>query len=247
MTTNGRAALTHTIDRFETPLYTVADAARIVDVPESTVRSWAKGYVGRPAGRRPVIGEPIVTALPSHRPLEPTIPFVGLAEALVLGAVRRCGVPMQRIRPALRELQRSIGLEHALASQRLFTDGAELLYDYAGSESSADEREAALELVVVRNNQRVFTDMIASYLRRIEYGSDGYASLIHVPAYDRAAVVADPARSFGAPILEHGGARVDDVMQRFLAGDSISELSEEFGVAADEVEDVVRAASRRAA
>ena len=37
---------------------------------------------------------------------------------------------MQRIRPALRQLQSDIGVEHALASQKLYTDGAELLFDY---------------------------------------------------------------------------------------------------------------------
>jgi len=67
------------------------------------------------------------------------------------------------------------------------------------------------------------------------------------PVSDRAAVVADPARSFGAPILERGGARVDDVLQRFWAGESLDDLAEEFGAPVDQLEDVVRVASRRAA
>ncbi len=37
-----------------------------------------------------------------------------------------------------------------------------------------------------------FTDVILEYLRRIEYDSDGYAELIHVPAYENAEVVVDP-------------------------------------------------------
>jgi hypothetical protein len=36
---------------------------------------------------------------------------------------------MQRIRPAINALHRELGLEYALASQRLFTDRAEILYD----------------------------------------------------------------------------------------------------------------------
>lgn len=35
----------------------------------------------------------------NDRRREPSIPFVGLSEALVLAAVRKSGVPMQRIRP----------------------------------------------------------------------------------------------------------------------------------------------------
>lgn len=195
-----------------------------------------------------MVGAPIISYLPTTHVKEPTIPFVGLAEAMVLAAVRRSGVPMQRIRPALDELlQRSIGVDHALASQRLYTDGAELMFDFAEERPDSEEGLLVRQLVVVRSGQRVFTEVVEAYLRRIEYGDDGYASLIHVPAYERAEVVADPTRAFGAPIFERGGARVDDVLQRFWVGESLDELSEEFGVPADQLEDVVRVASRQAA
>jgi len=46
-------------------------------------------------------------------------PFVGFAQAFVLGALRR--VPMQRIRPAVAKLSAEIGLDHALASQQVCT------------------------------------------------------------------------------------------------------------------------------
>ncbi|MBI2705471.1 MAG: DUF433 domain-containing protein [Actinobacteria bacterium] len=81
----------------------------------------------------------------------------------------------------------------------------------------------------------------------MDYGPDGYASLIRVPAYEHAEVVADPTRSFGAPIFERGGAPVDDVLQRFWTGESLEELSAEFGVPLDQLEDVLRVASRQAA
>jgi uncharacterized protein (DUF433 family) len=154
---------------------------------------------------------------------------------------------MQRIRPALQELQRELGIDHALASRKLFTDGAELLFDYGERERGSVEGRSALELVVVRSGQRVFTEVVASYLRRIEYASDDYAARIHLPIYDRAAVVVDPAKAFGAPIFERGAAKVDDVLERFWAGESLDELSNEFGVPTEQLEDVVRVASRRAA
>ena len=145
---------------------------------------------------------------------------------------------MQRVRPALARLERDLGVDHALASQRLYTDGAELLLDYG---------DAARELVVVRTGQRVFTEAVQEYLRRIDYGPDGYAELIRVPAYRFAEVVCDPRRAFGRPVFSHGAARVDDVLGRFQAGDSLDELSEEFGVSVPELEDALRVASRRAA
>jgi len=233
--------------RFTVPLYTVADAARIVGVPASTLASWAQGYVRKFPNRPDVAGSPIITHLPPTGQRQPTIPFVGLAEALVLAAVRKSGVPMQRIRPALRQLQTDIGLEHALAARKLYTDGAELLFDYGELHPGSDEARLVRNLVVVRNGQRVFVEVIEAYLSRIEYATDGYAALIRVPAYEHAEVVADPTRAFGAPIFSRGGVRVDDVLERFWAGEPLDELSVEFGVPADQLEDVLRVASRRAA
>ena len=165
----------------------------------------------------------------------------------MLAAARRSGVPMQRVRLALDELQRQMGIAHALASRRLYTDGAELLYDYDEACRSGGSGREPTDLVVLRSDQRVFVDVLDKYLRRIEYGADGYASVIHVPAFDRAEVVADPTRSFGAPILQRGGARVADVLDRFWAGEALSDLAEEYSVPADQLEDVVRVTSRRAA
>jgi len=233
--------------RFAVPLYTVADAARIVGVPASTLASWSNGYVRKFSNRPHVAGSSIITQLPPAGVRQPTIPFVGLAEALVLAAVRESGVPMQRIRPALKQLQTDIGLEHALASRKLYTDGAELLFDYGEHHPGSEEARLVRNLVVVRNGQRVFVEAIEAYLSTIEYAADGYASLIRVPAYEHAEVVVDPTRAFGAPIFERGGVRVEDVLQRFWAGDPLDELSLEFGVPADQLEDVLRVASRRAA
>ena len=93
----------------------------------------------------------------------------------------------------------------------------------------------------------MFSDVIQADLRRIKHGADGYASLIHAPAYEHAKVVLDPTRAFGAPIFERGGARIDGVFRRFWAGESIDDLGAELGVPAAELKDVLRVASRRAA
>lgn len=231
--------------RFDVPLYTMAEAARALGVPPTTFATWAKGYTRRPPGRRPVHGEPIVTALDGLSG-RPSVPFIGLAEGMVLAAVRQAGVPLQRVRPALAVLAKEIGIEHALASERLFTDGAELLFDHA-DEIPEDDARVVRELVVVRSGQRVFASVVEQYLRRITYGPDGYASMIRLPTYERAEVVVDPHRAFGQPIFGRGAVPVDVVLGRFWAGEDIETLSAEFGVPGPEIEDVLRAASRRAA
>ena len=41
-------------------------------------------------------------------------------------------------------------------------------------------------LVVVRIRQRVFVDVVREQLKRIEFATDGYATLIHVPGLGQA-------------------------------------------------------------
>ncbi len=83
--------------RFDVPLYTIAQASSYVRVPPTTFRSWAKGYeVNAEPGRR-VTGKPVITAL-TTQPGKPTIPFIALAEGMVLAAFRAAGVSLQHIR-----------------------------------------------------------------------------------------------------------------------------------------------------
>ena len=214
------------------PIFTLREAAGYLGLPKSTLHNWA----------RPVDGQPIVTCFPP-RGREATVPFIGFAEAFVLSAFRRAGVPLQRIRPAVDALSAEIGIEHALASERLYTDGAEVLYDYA---TEHDEEELS-GLTVVRTGQREFAEVVRDYLRRITYGNDGWASQVRLPTYRRAEVVVDPRRAFGMPFVVHGGARVEDLVDRFKAGDTLAEIADDFDVPALEVEDVVRVATRAAA
>lgn len=233
-------------DRFSVPMYTVGEAAANVGVPGQTFSRWARGYTApRPSGK-PTVSEPVVTALPGPAG-RPVVPFVGLAEGMVLAAIRRTGVPLQRIRPALAVLQRDLGVEHALASKRLFTDGAEVLYDYAGTTTDDEVRAGLRGLVVVRSGQRVFAEVVAAYLRRITYADDGWAVRVELPAYHVAKVLADPRVNFGRPYFAHGGARVEDVLDRWYAGESWDDLAADYGIPAHEIEDAARVSKRRAA
>ncbi len=240
--------MSDTADRFEVPLYSVSEAARYLGVPASTFSTWAHGYVRRPAdGRSEVTGDAVVTALPRRSPNEATIPFVGLAEGLVLAAIRQAGVPLQRIRPALARLGEEFGLEHVLASKYLYTDGAEVLYDYAQREGDTPEARSARQLVVARNHQHVFSEVVDGYLHRVQFGPDGYAQLIRLPKYRDAEVVVDSRRGFGQPTFVRGGARLEDVIGAFRAGESLLVVAEEYGVPQGELEDALRVATSLAA
>jgi uncharacterized protein (DUF433 family) len=230
---NGTGTIGADDPRIARAIFTLRETANYLGVPKSTIHEWA-----RPGGR----AHPLITALPRHG-REATVPFIGFAEAYVLSAFRRAGVLMQRIRPAVDALAKTIGIEHALASRQLYTDGAEVLYDYAADRGEDD----LLELVVVRTGQHQFSEVVRDYLRRVTYGGDGWASKVRLPCYDHAEVIVDPRVAFGLPLVVHGGARVEDLVDRFVAGDSVADIADDFGVPAEEVEDVIRVATRAAA
>lgn len=155
---------------------------------------------------------PLITTLP-RLGAEATVPFVGFAEAYVLSAFRRAGVLLQRIRPAIESLSRAMGVEQVLVAERLYTDGAEVLYDYATQREDGD----LLELVVVRTGQHQFSELVRDYLTRITYGGDGHASRVRLPSYRSADVIVDVPVAFGLPLVVQGGARVEDLVGWFVA------------------------------
>jgi uncharacterized protein (DUF433 family) len=226
--------------RFTEPLYTVGEAARFLGVPTSTLTTWAKGYERRPPGRRVVRGAPVIHAVTAER-LYPSIPFVGLAEGVVVAAFRKKGVTMQQIRRAVVVLKREMDLDYALASRRLYTDGASVLFDYAQQRS--DEDLGGLTVVV--SQQRVFAPIVREYLECITYGSDEWPEVLASPV--ARAVLADPRRCFGRPIFRHGAAPVEEVIERFEAGETIAEVADDFGVPEEDLEDVLRIRLRLAA
>src|SRR6266566_4131143 len=156
-------------------LFTLAEAAALLDMPRTTFAAWVHGYRREVPGRAPVTGRPIVLSLAARRG-EPVIPFLGLAEGLVLSAFRRAGVPLQRIRPALERLDQEMGLRHPLASDRLVTDGVDVLYDYGARLDPGGIRE----LVTVRGGQRVFAPLVTKQLRRVRYGDDRWAERVEL-------------------------------------------------------------------
>lgn len=214
-------------ERFTEPRYTVRRAAWFVRVPDHTLANWVRGYG---------TSEPLVTSLPSPRRKEPEIPFIGLAEALVAATLRRKHVSMQRIRKAIAQVKRDIGLEYALASRRLYTAGADLLYDYA--EEDAEFRE----LAEVLKQQYVFESIVEGNLQVVTFGSDGFANHLTLPfAADRPIVTVDPDRAFGQPVFIHGGGRLQDVLTRFRGGEPLEDVARDFEVPIEDVLDILRA------
>lgn len=226
--------------RFTVPLYTSAEAARYLDVRDTTFRTWVKGYRRRFDHRRVVTGQPLITDLPAEMRGGPSIPFIGLAEGMFLSALRKAGVPLQQIRPALEIVRSRIGVEHALGSKKLYVAGAQLLWEVsAEGDVDPDARHGARDLIVLKDGQYVFRQVIEQYLQQITY-DDAYAERLLLPGYEVARIAATPDTNFGKPYFTHTGTPLYAVTQLLKAGETIEDVADDFDLPVDQVTEVAQ-------
>lgn len=220
------------------PVYTASEAARYLRLPSSTVRAWAFGQPyrvnGEPRRFQPVIS----TADPKGRRLS----FINLVELLVLSAIRKeHRVAMKQVRAAIAFLRKKHPSEHPLADHQFQTDGIDLFV----------EKYGAL-LNISRDGQIAMKDLIQRYLKLVERDASGVPFKLHLPRRSDApealaAVVIDPERGFGRPVLDGRGIRTEVIVDRFLAGESVASLSEDYAVDSAVIEDILRSIPPRAA
>jgi uncharacterized protein (DUF433 family) len=188
-------------------------------MPQSTLRAWAHGQDQFRA----------VLALPIHGYLS----FVNLTEAFVLHAMRRrYSIGLPRIREALSYVEDALGVEHPLAFQKFKTDGVDLFV------------QTAVGALNASRGGQTRMDAVLADLERIEWNDHdrpvALFPLIRERADARRTVRISPFVAFGKPVIAGTGIPTSVIAQRFYAGESVDELSADYGVSTDDVEEAVR-------
>ena len=201
--------------------YPVAEAARLLSVPRTTLHDWTRPLRN---GR----GEwgPLVRRGPGRWSMS----FLSLVEGFVLSAVRAAGVAIPRVRPALEFLRGEIGLEYPLATRRLAEEGAGILHRFEGDARSA---AAVGRLVEVAGGRARFRPVVDGMLRRLEYEGE-YA--VQMGLETPGAIVRHGIGS-GRAIFE-SGCLVTSVLYRYDGGESMEELVSDFLVPAEHIQAV---------
>lgn len=218
-------------DPRDVPLYSVADAAWYLGIPSATLRSWCSGrpYPTKRGSRH----FPAVLELPKPGRLS----FMNLVEAHVLDAIRRTHkLSLKQVRTAVKWLG-SEGVDHPLAQKQFMHDKSELFVEHLGEIYAADGQEP-------------IRDAIERHLSRIEVDAKGFAVRLFPFArtkMESKVVVIDPRISFGRPTLAGTGVPVDVIVERFRAGESITELVDDYGCESVAVGEAIRLATRPAA
>jgi uncharacterized protein (DUF433 family) len=211
------------------PAYSVAEAAEYLKIPRSTVRSWVQGRSGRRSARviEPARDQPCLLS------------FENLVELHVLRGIRGHGVTIQAIRDALAYLANELGSERPLARESMQTDGVSLFVERLG-----------VLVNVSRSGQLAMKQTLEAHLRRIERDPSGVPiKLYPFPASggpERPFTI-DPTVKFGRLCLTGTGIIVDELVDRYDAGESIASLARDFGRPERQIRAAISEAAKQAA
>lgn len=212
----------------ELPLYPIADAARVVRIHPATLRTWALGR-SYPTRSGQKSWSPIIRAAD---PKGGYLSFVNLVELHVLSALRGKQVRVDRIRSATKFIRDEVGTEHPLADVDVHTDCVDIYVEYLG------------RLTNVSSPQTSLRSLVETYLQRVERDEKGLASRLFPITRDDGsnarAIVIDPSRRFGRPVLESTNLETAIVADRFFAGDSTATLAADFGIDEAKVQEAIR-------
>lgn len=197
-------------------VYSPAEAERLARVSRHRIRRWTRGYTYRYKGE--VRYTPPIIAGDSRQTSNdaPLLTFLDLLEVRFLNAFLDHGVSWKAIRIAALNARMLLGRHHPFSTRIFKTDGHTILAEIV--KGTADK--VLLDLV---KKQYVFAQIVAPYLYEgIEFNAFDDPERWW-PLGKRYAVVIDPERGFGAPIVARSG-----VPTRILANAVKSERSLEF-------------------
>jgi uncharacterized protein (DUF433 family) len=225
-----------TVDPRLAPAYSVGEAARYLHMPVATLRSWLVGRI------YPVAGEPKRSRPLIHMDDSESgyLSFINLVEGHVLAGIRRRhGVKLPKVRKALDYVQHHLRIHRPLIEETFQTDGLDLFVERYGELINAS-----------RQGQQAIKQIVSAYLQRIERDSKGLPIKLYpftrdsnaetAPAADPRIVVMNPTVSFGRPVIEGTGIPVSSIYERYLAGDSVAELAQDFRLDVTEIEEAIR-------
>jgi uncharacterized protein (DUF433 family) len=205
-------------DRRDHPAYLVSEAASYLAIPRATLDSWL-----RERGRQPAVLGGVARV---HKRL--VLSFYDLTEAHVLASIRReHGVAMQNVRRALKYVASELAVQRPLLEQQFETDGMDLFVEKWG------------RLVnVSQAGQLAVRHLLEESLKRIDRDPKGLPIRLYPRVFSEVesrAIVIDPARGFGRPILRSKGIPVAEIAHRLIAGEPANDVMEDFDITADDV------------
>lgn len=201
--------------RLTLPAYQIADAAKYAQISPQTVAAWHK----------------LEAALLKQREERAALSYLQLIEVAVVAAFRKAGVPMPRIRKARAWAAHELKSEYPFAEYKFKENARHLYLD----SQQIDVKENTV--VQADAEGQLEWESVIGRLREFEYEDHGIVLKWHV-AGKGSPIIIDPRVSFGAPAVK--GVPTWILLGRFNAGESDSDIADDFGLKKEEVREALK-------
>jgi uncharacterized protein (DUF433 family) len=203
-------------------MYTEAQAARLLRVPQPTLHYWLEGGERRGKAYKPVIR---VLATGTNR-----VTWAEFIEAGLLRQYRRDHlVPMTGLRAFIDYLRERSGVPYPLAHAMPFASGRELVVeaqDHAGLDPE-------FSLVAPVSGQYVLLPAADAFVKRVTWGDDGTVLTWRPHDNPESPVIIDPDVRFGSPSV--GGISTSILFEQSEAGEDEEDLAKTYELTLEQV------------
>jgi uncharacterized protein (DUF433 family) len=209
----------------EQPLYSIGEAARLLEIVPSKLRRWLEG-----AEVRGTTYGPVIRSSPTGRN---DVTWGEFVEAGFLREYRVRGVTLQHLRPFIEEMRAHYHVRYPLAHFRPKVDRPthQLMLELKQLQDEVGLDED-LSLVKALSGQLVWAGPMRAFLEKVEFDPAGVSRRM-LPLGKDALVVIDPELAFGIPQIR--GVRTEIIAEAIAAGESQSQVVSSYGLTADEV------------
>ena len=204
-------------------IYSIPDAADILDMPVAKVRRWINKYWelefvqnGRNEGEY-TWGEK----------REKAFHFLTLIEIIAVDSFREIGVSFPKIKLAREKLSELLKTKYPFAHAELMSDGKRIFYKLDSSLLELDKKQ-----------QFSFTRLILPYCKKIDFQEKTQLAERFWPLGKDHRIVVDPHHSFGRPVITGTNITADAIINMLKAGESSEFIASVYDLQKKEVEDV---------
>jgi uncharacterized protein (DUF433 family) len=200
-------------------IYGIGEAARLLRRPVAQVKRWANGYTYPRTydyGSQPPV---LQTARTNPR----AITFEELVELMYVRAFTGAGVPLTVVRQTAEALAKQYG-PHPFASKPLLTAGRMLI---------AEEAEG----LIAPATCQIVNELVRLYASQIKFEDDELR--LWRPDEGEGAVVIDPLKLMGAPIIEATGTPTRVLYRTFLREQDLERVADYYDVSPELVKRAV--------
>lgn len=205
-------------------VYTTSEVARWAKTSPQTATRWLHGY-SYPTLEGQRASHPIAAGGHLKGDL---LSFEDLMEVAIVAAARSAGMSLRDVRNALVTAQEIYDVPRPLLTLRFYTDGKALFLKEATNGPHAN----------LNRKGQIAWQLIEEVLRAVDYDRETVARWW--PAGRDIPIYIDPRYAFGKPIVVRGGISTSILAERFLAGESIQVLADDYTLDLATVQAAVR-------